>query len=56
MIEVYCAFLVMVMNDVNGLKSGDLVWVRDVKHDKEGNLIFVIDNELYYPRHFEVVF
>ena len=55
MIEVYCAFLVKVKNDVNDLKSGDCVWVKDIKYDKTGNLIFVVNNELYFPKHFEVV-
>lgn len=55
LIEVYCAFLVEVKNDVNRLRSGDFVWVKDIKYDKQGSLIFVVNNELYYAKHFEVV-
>ena len=47
LIEVYCDFEVLVLQDVHVLNQGEVVLVSGVRYTKTGEVIFLIQGELY---------
>jgi len=55
LIKLYCPFEVQVLQDIGTLKTGQFVFVDEIKVTIELKTVFIIDNKAYYYYHFEIV-
>ena len=53
--KLYCPFEVQVLQDIGMLKTGQYVFVEEVKVTIELKTVFIIDTKAYYYYHFEIV-
>ena len=51
----FCPFEVHVLQDIGTLKTGQFVYVDEIKVTIELKTVFIIDNKAYYYYHFEIV-
>jgi len=55
LLELFIPFYVKVKYDIGELKKDDLVKVEGLKLASNGERVYVIMSEAYYPKHFEVL-
>jgi len=55
LIKLYCPFEVQVMHDIGTLKTGQNVFVEEIKVTIELKTVFIIDTKAYYYYHFDIV-
>ena len=53
--KLYCPFKVQVLRDIGTLRTGQLVYVDEIKVTIELKRVFMIDTKAYYYYHFEIV-
>ena len=53
--RLFCPFEVQVLQDIGTLKTGQFVFVEEIKVTIELKTVFIIDNKAYYYYHFEIV-
>ena len=53
--RLFCPFEVQVLQDIDTLKKGQIVYVDEIKVTIELKTVFIIDNKAYYYYHFEIV-
>ena len=53
--RLFCPFEVQVVQDIDTLKKGQIVYVDEIKVTIELKTVFIIDNKAYYYYHFEIV-
>ena len=53
--RLICPFEVQVLQDIGTLKTGQFVFVEEIKVTIELKTVFIIDNKAYYYYHFEIV-
>ena len=54
-IKLYCPFEVKVLQDIGTLKTGQFVFVEEIKVTIELKTVFIIDTKAYYYYHFDIV-
>ncbi|WP_242203237.1 hypothetical protein [Aestuariivivens insulae] len=52
---LFCPFKVLVLQDVGDLKTGQEVWVEEVKVTMELKTVYKIKGQFYYYHHFEII-
>lgn len=55
LIKLFCPFEVLVLQDIGTLKTGQFVFVDEIKVTIELKTVFIIDTKAYYYYHFEIV-
>ena len=55
LLQVFCSFKAIALQDVNTIKQGDEVFVTAVKSSEEGHIVFEIEGEYYFHHHFSVL-
>lgn len=55
LIKLYCPFEVMVLQDIGTLKTGQFVFVDEIKVTIELKTVYIINNEAYYYHHFDII-
>lgn len=53
--KLYCPFEVQVLKDIGTLKTGQYVFVEEIKVTIELKTVFIIDTKAYYYFHFQIV-
>jgi len=53
--RLFCPFEVQVLQDIGTLKTGQFVFVEEIKVTIELKTVFIIDTKAYYYYHFEIV-
>lgn len=53
--RLFCPFEVQVLQDIGTLKTGQFVFVDEIKVTIELKTVFIIDTKAYYYYHFEIV-
>lgn len=53
--RLFCPFEVQVLQDIGTLKTGQFVYVDEIKVTIELKTVFIIDTRAYYYYHFEIV-
>lgn len=53
--RLFCPFEVQVLQDIGTLKTGQFVFVEEIKVTIELKTVFIINNKPYYYYHFEIV-
>lgn len=54
LLQLFCQYQVICINDVHKLKKGDLLWVEAVLMARDGQVVYQIEGEYYYHSHFAV--
>ena len=52
---LFTPFKVIVMDDLEKLAKGRVVWVEEVKVTKELKTVYIIKGKAYYYHHFEIL-
>lgn len=52
---LFTPFKVIVMDDLEELAKGQVVWVQEVKVTKELKTVYIIKGRAYYYYHFEIL-
>jgi hypothetical protein len=55
LIKVYCPFEVQVLQDIGTLKTGQFVFVDEIKVTIELKTVYIIGDKAYYYYHFHIV-
>ncbi|WP_281227593.1 hypothetical protein [Flavobacterium aquiphilum] len=55
LLKLYCPFEVKVVHDIGALKTGQFVFVEEIKVTIELKTVFIIDTKAYYYYHFDIV-
>jgi hypothetical protein len=55
LIKLYCPFEVQVLQDIGTLKSGQFVFVDEIKVTIELKTVYIIGDNAYYYYHFHIV-
>ena len=50
--RLFCPFEVQVLQDIGTLKTGQFVFVEEIKVTIQLKTVFIIDNKAYYYYHF----
>ena len=53
--RLFCPFEVQVLQDIGTLKTGQFVFVEEIKVTIELKTVFIIDTKAYYYYHFEII-
>ena len=53
--RLFCPFEVQVLQDIGTLKTGQFVFVEEIKVTIELKTVFIIDTKAYYYYHFDIV-
>lgn len=53
--RLFCPFEVKVLQDIGTLKTGQFVFVDEIKVTIELKTVFIIDTKAYYYYHFEII-
>lgn len=53
--RLFCPFQVKVIQEIGYLKTGQIVWVNEVKVTLEITTVFIIENQAYYYYHFDII-
>ena len=53
--RLFCPFEVQVLQDIGTLKTGQFVFVEEIKVTIELKTVFIIDTKAYYYYHFEIL-
>lgn len=53
--RLFCPFEVQVLQDIGTLKTGQFVFVEEIRVTIELKTVFIIDTKAYYYYHFEIV-
>lgn len=53
--RLYCPFEVQVLQDIGTLKTGQFVFVDEIKVTIELKTVYIINNEAYYYYHFDIL-
>ena len=53
--RLFCPFEVQVLQDIGTLKTGQFVYVDEIKVTIELKTVFIIDTKAYYYYHFEIL-
>lgn len=55
LIKLLCPFEVQVVHDIGTLKTGQFVFVEEIKVTIELKTVFIIDTKAYYFYHFDIL-
>jgi hypothetical protein len=55
LIRLFCPFPVKVLQDIGTLKSGQIVFVDEIKVTIELKTVYIIDNDAYYYYHMDIL-
>ncbi|RVT74445.1 hypothetical protein EOD40_13115 [Flavobacterium sufflavum] len=53
--RLFCPFEVQVVQDIGKLKTGQFVFVDEIKVTIELKTVYIINNEAYYYYHFDIL-
>lgn len=52
---LFCPFKVLVKHNISTLKTGQVVWVEEVKITSELKTVYIIKGVAYYYNHFDLI-
>ena len=55
LIRLFCPIKVQVLQDIGTLKTGQFVFVDEIKVTIELKTVFIIDTKAYYYYHFDIL-
>lgn len=53
--QLFCPFKAKVIGDIGNLKTGQIVWVEQIKVTQELKTVLIIDGQAYYYYHLDII-
>ena len=55
LIEIYCPFKVLVINEIGEFQRGEITWVSRIKVTFVGTTVYIVKSKPYYYYHFDII-